>query len=128
MPASQPALVCRGFRWGICQDVSGCGGAKEKRQRFTLPGPEEAGGSQEMVAGFRQAIKNWRHRIVDIARGDNDIEDATKLTRGNAGAYPDANVVAGSAIAAEGGDGRRARVTTPLTIVILSDASGFIAV
>lgn len=39
-----------------------------------FPGPEEAGGSQEMVAGFRQAIKGSAINIVDIAWGDNDIE------------------------------------------------------
>ncbi len=33
-----------------------------------FPGPEEAGGSQEMVAGFRQAIKGSAINIVDIAR------------------------------------------------------------
>lgn len=46
-----------------------------------FPGPEEAGGSQEMVAGFRQAIKGSAINIVDIAWGDNDIEVQRNLPR-----------------------------------------------
>ncbi len=44
---------------------------KEKRLTFT-PGPEEAGGSQEMVAGFRQAIKGSAINTLWISLwGDN---------------------------------------------------------
>lgn len=66
-----------------------------------FPGPEEAGGSQEMVAGFRQAIKGSAINIVDIAWGDNDIEVQRNLLQEMLERHPDANVVAGSAIAAE---------------------------
>lgn len=39
-----------------------------------MPGPDNAGGSKEMVEGFRAAIAGSPVRIVDIALGDNDIE------------------------------------------------------
>ncbi|MGS9164670.1 TMAO reductase system periplasmic protein TorT, partial [Salmonella enterica subsp. enterica serovar Infantis] len=81
------------------------------------PGPEEAGGSQEMVAGFRQAIQGSAINIVDIAWGDNDIEVQRNLLQDMLERHPDANVVAGSAIAAEAAMGAGRHVTTPLTIV-----------
>ena len=37
-----------------------------------MPGPDNAGGSKEMVEGFRAAIAGSPVRIVDIALGDND--------------------------------------------------------
>ncbi|EBM0757620.1 TMAO reductase system periplasmic protein TorT [Salmonella enterica subsp. enterica serovar Muenchen] len=82
-----------------------------------FPGPEEAGGSQEMVAGFRQAIKGSAINIVDIAWGDNDIEVQRNLLQEMLERHPDANVVAGSAIAAEAAMGEGRNLTTPLTIV-----------
>ena len=39
-----------------------------------MPGPDNAGGSKEMVEGFCAAIAGSPVRIVDIALGDNDIE------------------------------------------------------
>lgn len=81
-----------------------------------FPGPEEAGGSQEMVAGFRQAIKGSAINIVDIARAITTLKCSETypemLER-----HPDANVVAGSAIAAEAAMGEGRNLTTPLTIV-----------
>ncbi|AXC70155.1 TMAO reductase system periplasmic protein TorT [Salmonella enterica] len=82
-----------------------------------FPGPDEAGGSQEMVAGFRQAIKDSAINIVDIAWGDNDIEVQRNLLQEMLERHPDANVVAGSAIAAEAAMGEGRNLTTPLTIV-----------
>ncbi len=37
-----------------------------------MPGPDNAGGSKEMVEGFRAAIAGSPVRIVDIALGDNE--------------------------------------------------------
>ncbi|MGS9121186.1 TMAO reductase system periplasmic protein TorT, partial [Salmonella enterica subsp. enterica serovar Infantis] len=81
---------------------------------------EEAGGSQEMVAGFRQAIKGSAINSVDIAWGDNDIEVQRNLLQEMLERQPDANVVAGSAIAAEAALGEGRNLTTPLTIVSFS--------
>ncbi|XPE49801.1 hypothetical protein ACNKHL_05930 [Shigella flexneri] len=39
-----------------------------------MPGPDNAGGSKEMVRVFAQPLPEARVRIVDIAFGDNDIE------------------------------------------------------
>ncbi len=85
MPASQPALVCRGFQMEfICRDAFLVQWNKGKALNvFTLPGPEEAGGSREMVA-VSSGSKGSAISIVDIARGDNDIEVRQKLTPGNA--------------------------------------------
>ncbi|VEB52118.1 Solute binding receptor protein [Salmonella enterica subsp. enterica] len=74
-----------------------------------FPGPEEAGGSQEMVAGFRQAIKGSAINIVDIAWGDNDIEVQRNLLQEMLERHPDANVVARVGDSGGGGDGRRAK-------------------
>lgn len=82
-----------------------------------FPGPEEVGGSREMAAGFRQAIKGSAINIVDIAWGDNDIEVQRNLLQEMLERHPDANVVAGSAIAAEAAMGEGRNLTTPLTIV-----------
>ncbi len=73
-----------------------------------LPGPDDAGGSREMVAGFRQAIAGSQVRIVDVALGDNDIEIQRNLLQEMLERHPDADVVAGTAIAAEAAMGRSA--------------------
>lgn len=85
-----------------------------------FPGPEEAGGSQEMVAGFRQAIKGSAINIVDIAWGDNDI-----VTPGNAGAPSGRQCGRRVGDSGGGGDGRRAKFDDSAhDRLILSDASG----
>lgn len=50
-----------------------------------MPGPDNAGGSKEMVEGFRAAIAGSPVRIVDIALGDNDIEIQRNLLQEDAG-------------------------------------------
>lgn len=60
-----------GLPWFQMGYLPGRFGAVEQRKTLNVllfPGPEEAGGSQEMVAGFRQAIKGSAINIVDIAR------------------------------------------------------------
>ncbi|MBJ6885431.1 TMAO reductase system periplasmic protein TorT, partial [Vibrio cholerae] len=64
-----------------------------------------------------QAIKGSAINIVDIAWGDNDIEVQRNLLQEMLERHPDANVVAGSAIAAEAAMGEGRNLTTPLTIV-----------
>lgn len=54
---------------------------------------------------------------MDIAWGDNDIEVQRNLLQEMLERHPDANVVAGSAIAAEAAMGEGRNLTTPLTIV-----------
>ncbi|QBX80832.1 TMAO reductase system periplasmic protein TorT [Citrobacter tructae] len=82
-----------------------------------LPGPDDAGGSREMVAGFRQAIAGSEVHIVDVALGDNDIEVQRNLLQEMLERHPDADVVAGTAIAAEAAMGERRNLSTPLTVV-----------
>jgi protein TorT len=82
-----------------------------------LPGPDDAGGSREMVAGFRQAIVGSEVHIVDVALGDNDIEVQRNLLQEMLERHPDADVVAGTAIAAEAAMGERRNLSTPLTVV-----------
>lgn len=82
-----------------------------------LPGPDDAGGSREMVDGFRQAIAGSQVQIVDMALGDNDIEIQRNLLQEMLERHPDADVVAGTAIAAEAAMGERRNQGTPLTVV-----------
>ena len=82
-----------------------------------LPGPDDAGGSREMVAGFRQAIAGSQVRIVDVALGDNDIEIQRNLLQEMLERHPDADVVAGTAIAAEAAMGEKRNQGAPLTVV-----------
>ncbi|EPO5274326.1 TMAO reductase system periplasmic protein TorT [Citrobacter braakii] len=82
-----------------------------------LPGPDDAGGSREMVAGFRQAIAGSQVRIVDVALGDNDIEIQRNLLQEMLERHPDVDVVAGTAIAAEAAMGEKRNQGAPLTVV-----------
>lgn len=71
-----------------------------------MPGPDNAGGSKEMVEGFRAAIAGSPVRIVDIALGDNDIEIQRNLLQEMLERHPEIDVVAGTAIAAEAAMGK----------------------
>ncbi|MFP2605437.1 TMAO reductase system periplasmic protein TorT [Escherichia marmotae] len=82
-----------------------------------MPGPDNAGGSKEMVAGFRAAIAGSPVRIVDIALGDNDIEIQRNLLQEMLERHPEIDVVAGTAIAAEAAMGEGRNLKTPLTVV-----------
>ena len=82
-----------------------------------MPGPHDAGGSREMVAGFRDAIAGSQVQIVDVALGDNDIEVQRNLLQEMLERHPDIDVVAGTAIAAEAAMGERRNLATPLTVV-----------
>lgn len=82
-----------------------------------MPGPDNAGGSKEMVEGFRAAIAGSPVRIVDIALGDNDIEIQRKLLQEMLERHPEIDVVAGTAIAAEAAMGEGRNLKTPLTVV-----------
>lgn len=82
-----------------------------------MPGPDNAGGSREMAAGFRQAIAGSQVSIVDVALGDNDIEIQRNLLQEMLERHPDANVVAGTAIAAEAAMGEGRNLPVPLTVV-----------
>jgi protein TorT len=81
-----------------------------------MPGPIDAGGSQEMSAGFRAALAGSQMHIVDVAYGDNDIEVQRNLLQDRLERHPEINLVAGTAIAAEVamGEGRNRRA--PLDI------------
>ena len=82
-----------------------------------MPGPDNAGGSKEMVEGFRAAIAGSPVRIVDIALGDNDIEIQRNLLQEMLERHPESDVVAGTAIAAEAAMGEGRNLKTPLTVV-----------
>ncbi|HAX5244550.1 TMAO reductase system periplasmic protein TorT [Escherichia coli] len=82
-----------------------------------MPGPDKAGGSKEMVEGFRAAIAGSPVRIVDIALGDNDIEIQRNLLQEMLERHPEIDVVAGTAIAAEAAMGEGRNLKTPLTVV-----------
>ena len=82
-----------------------------------MPGPDNAGGSKEMVEGFRAAIAGSPVRIVDIALGDNDIEIQRNLLQEMLERHPEIDVVAGTAIAAEATMGEGRNLKTPLTVV-----------
>ena len=82
-----------------------------------LPGPDNAGGSREMVDGFRQAIAGSQIHIVDVALGDNDIKVQRNLLQEMLERHPDVDVVAGTAIAAEAAMGERRNQGSPLTVV-----------
>ncbi|EPT7475572.1 TMAO reductase system periplasmic protein TorT [Escherichia coli] len=82
-----------------------------------MPGPDNAGGSKEMVEGFRAAIAGSPVRIVDIALGDNDIEIQRNLLQEMLERHSEIDVVAGTAIAAEAAMGEGRNLKTPLTVV-----------
>ncbi|HCN7082507.1 TPA: TMAO reductase system periplasmic protein TorT [Escherichia coli] len=82
-----------------------------------MPGPDNAGGSKEMVEGFRAAIAGSPVRIVDIALGDNDIEIQRNLLQEMLERHPEIDIVAGTAIAAEAAMGEGRNLKTPLTVV-----------
>lgn len=82
-----------------------------------MPGPDNAGGSKEMVEGFRAAIAGSPVRMVDIALGDNDIEIQRNLLQEMLERHPEIDVVAGTAIAAEAAMGEGRNLKTPLTVV-----------
>ena len=82
-----------------------------------MPGPDNAGGSKEMVEGFRAAIAGSPVRLVDIALGDNDIEIQRNLLQEMLERHPEIDVVAGTAIAAEAAMGEGRNLKTPLTVV-----------
>lgn len=82
-----------------------------------MPGPDNAGGSKEMVEGFRAVIAGSPVRIVDIALGDNDIEIQRNLLQEMLERHPEIDVVAGTAIAAEAAMGEGRNLKTPLTVV-----------
>ncbi|BBR93908.1 TPA: TMAO reductase system periplasmic protein TorT [Escherichia coli] len=82
-----------------------------------MPGPDNAGGSKEIVEGFRAAIAGSPVRIVDIALGDNDIEIQRNLLQEMLERHPEIDVVAGTAIAAEAAMGEGRNLKTPLTVV-----------
>ncbi|EKG9478202.1 TMAO reductase system periplasmic protein TorT [Escherichia coli] len=82
-----------------------------------MPGPDNAGGSKEMVEGFRAAIAGSPVRIVDIALGDNDIEIQRNLLQEMLERHPEIDVVAGTAIVAEAAMGEGRNLKTPLTVV-----------
>ncbi|XNM72882.1 TMAO reductase system periplasmic protein TorT [Escherichia coli] len=90
-----------------------------------MPGPDNAGGSKEMVEGFRAAIAGSPVRIVDIALGDNDIEIQRNLLQEMLERHPEIDVVAGTAIAAEAamGEGRNLK-NAAYRGVVLSFTSG----
>lgn len=73
-----------------------------------MPGPDNAGGSKEMVEGFRAAIAGSPVRIVDIALGDNDIEIQRNLLQEMLERHPEIDVVAGNYHCGRGGNGGRA--------------------
>ncbi|HGN1706345.1 TPA: TMAO reductase system periplasmic protein TorT [Providencia rettgeri] len=82
-----------------------------------MPGPKNAGGSHEMDAGFRKAIAGSNVQIVDMAQGDNDLEVQRNLLHEMLERHPDADVVVGTAIAAEAAMGEGRNLTKPLNIV-----------
>ncbi len=82
-----------------------------------MPGPDNAGGSKEIVEGFRAAIAGSPVRIVDIALGDNDIEIQRNLLQEMLERHPEIDVVAGTAIAAEAAMWEGRNLKTPLTVV-----------
>ncbi|HBZ16480.1 TMAO reductase system periplasmic protein TorT [Candidatus Pantoea floridensis] len=85
-------------------------------QILLMPGPIDAGGSQEMSSGFRAALTGSLLKIVDVAYGDNDIEVQRNLLQDRLERYPGINLVAGTAIAAEVAMGEGRNRTTPLEI------------
>ncbi|KAB7700800.1 TMAO reductase system periplasmic protein TorT [Plesiomonas shigelloides] len=82
-----------------------------------MPGPRDAGGSNEMLTGFKQALAGSQLHIVDIAYGDNDTEVQRNLLQDMLERYPNIDIVAGTAIAAEVAMGENLRRAKPLEIV-----------
>ncbi|MDY0927753.1 TMAO reductase system periplasmic protein TorT [Enterobacter sp. CFBP8995] len=81
-----------------------------------MPGPIDAGGSQEMSAGFRAALAGSALEIVDVAYGDNDIEVQRNLLQDRLERFPEINLVAGTAIAAEVAMGEGRNRAAPLKV------------
>lgn len=82
-----------------------------------MPGPKGAGGSREMIAGFRAAVSGSPITIVDVAYGDNDVEIQRNLLQDMLEKHPDINLVAGNAIAAQVAMGEGRNRSQPLGIV-----------
>ncbi|VDZ75726.1 Solute binding receptor protein [Salmonella bongori] len=110
--------VCRGFRWATLPGRYLAQWSKGK----TLNVYSSLGRMKPRKPGdgrgfFSRRLKGSAINIVDIAWGDNDIEVQRNLLQEMLERHPDANVVAGSAIAAEAAMGEGRNLTSPLTIV-----------
>ncbi|WP_420284924.1 TMAO reductase system periplasmic protein TorT [Serratia liquefaciens] len=82
-----------------------------------MPGPKDAGGSQEMIDGFRTAVEGSSIQIVDVVYGDNDVEIQRNLLQDMLEKHPEINLVAGNAIAAQVAMGEARNRPHPLGIV-----------
>lgn len=82
-----------------------------------MPGPKDAGGSREMTEGFREAVQGSKINIVDVVYGDNDMEVQRNLLQDMLEKYPQTNVVAGNALAAQVAMGEDRNRERPLGIV-----------
>ncbi|XNM56101.1 substrate-binding domain-containing protein [Escherichia coli] len=89
-----------------------------------MPGPDNAGGSKEMVEGFRAAIAGSPVRIVDIALGDNDIEIQRNLLQEMLERHPEIDVVANRHCGRGGNGGRAYLENAAYRGVVLSFTSG----
>lgn len=78
-----------------------------------MPGPKDAGGSREMVDGFRTAVEGSSIQIVDVVYGDNDVEIQRNLLQDMLEKHPEINLIAGNAIAAQVAMGKHATVAIP---------------
>lgn len=91
--------------------------AKRSFNVLLMPGPKDAGGSREMIAGFRAAVEKSSIHIVDVVYGDNDVEIQRNLLQDMLEKHPEINVVAGTAIAAQVAMGEGRNRAHPLGIV-----------
>lgn len=82
-----------------------------------MPGPKDAGGSREMIAGFRAAVDDSAINIVEVVYGDNDAEIQRNLLQDMLEQHPQINLVAGNAIAAQVAMGENRNRQQPLEIV-----------
>lgn len=82
-----------------------------------MPGPKDAGGSREMVDGFRTAVEGSSIQIVDVVYGDNDVEIQRNLLQDMLEKHPEINLIAGNAIAAQVAMGEARNRRHPLGIV-----------
>ncbi|WP_422527432.1 TMAO reductase system periplasmic protein TorT [Serratia fonticola] len=82
-----------------------------------MPGPKDAGGSREMIAGFRAAVAGSVINIVEVVYGDNDVEIQRNLLQDMLEQHPQINLVAGNAIAAQVAMGENRNRAQPLEIV-----------
>ncbi len=82
-----------------------------------MPGPKDAGGSREMIAGFRAAVAGSAINIVEVVYGDNDVEIQRNLLQDMLEQHPQINLVAGNAIAAQVAMGENRNRQQPLEIV-----------